>query len=567
MSSRRFSREEKGKGSSAELAQPPRTGRIKIQAPDTSALINKHSLTLIGRVTNKSVQKVWSLIPFFTDMWKAHGRPVGADLGNGLFQFQFDKEEDLLAVLEKRPFHFAKWLVIAQRWEPTASPSFPSLIPFWIKIQGIPVHLWTEEAVELLGSDIGIFEKAEITPFLVRMRVQVNGLLPLLKSSIIEYSNGDEVTVTFVYERLDKHCLKCCRLDHEIKDCLVAKHELKAAKQSEETSKASIQRKEPVREHYPDNSDVFRFSASRTKEDQPQRYVGRAPFDRRHDARRYLTDNRRARTPQDHSYRSHISHKTMEWRERSHEDNSHQRLNRSSRPRSPPERRSPSPRRHLTRIEEEERNATPPSSRNRGESLRREESSSSKDMMLGGTRGNPQQANFASPHQEALSAAREVVRETMIQYTQVADPTESAARRERLRQAKDRGTLEENALKLVKTSLKRKQTAIQASTTSTRTPATLRLGPAVQEQTEQPAKDTQTEEIAPKRKPGRPPGKRVEPALGEGKFHSPNRQPQDADSTPTSLQAVEHLRGQQALGNPGQDPMPPITRRISQYAT
>ena len=160
----RFSKEEKGKGLSNELTQAPRTGRIKIPAPDTSALLQKHSLTLIGRVTNKSVQKVWSLIPFFTDSWKAHGRPVGSDLGNGLFQFQFDKEEDLVAVLEKRPFHFAKWMIIAQRWEPTASPSFPSLIPFWIKVQGIPVHLWTEETISELGEDIGIFEKAEITP-------------------------------------------------------------------------------------------------------------------------------------------------------------------------------------------------------------------------------------------------------------------------------------------------------------------------------------------------------------------------------------------------------------------
>lgn len=61
------------------------------------------------------------------------------------------------------------------------------------------------------------------------MRVQVNGLLPLLKSSVIEYPNGDEVTATFTYERIGKHCSKCLRLDHEVKDCLIAKHQAREA--------------------------------------------------------------------------------------------------------------------------------------------------------------------------------------------------------------------------------------------------------------------------------------------------------------------------------------------------
>ncbi|KAH0826821.1 hypothetical protein HID58_092551 [Brassica napus] len=59
------------------------------------------------------------------------------------------------------------------------------------------------------------------------MRVHVNGMLPLIKTSIIEYPNGDEVTATLVYENLEKHCLHCGRLDHEIRDCLEAKHQNK----------------------------------------------------------------------------------------------------------------------------------------------------------------------------------------------------------------------------------------------------------------------------------------------------------------------------------------------------
>lgn len=234
---RRLSREAKGKGVATEPAQPPRTGRIKAQAPVNTDRSNKLSLTLIGRVTNRSVQMVWSLIPFFTEMWKAEGGPVGSELGNGMFQFQFENESNLLAVLERRPFHYARWMVILQRWEPTTSASFPSLIPFWIKVQGIPIHLWEENTIKSLAEDFGIFEKAEITDFAVRMRVQVNGLLPIVKSSVTEYPNGDEVTSTFVYEKLEKHCSKCSRLDHDFKDCLVAKHQAREHHLQEQSTK------------------------------------------------------------------------------------------------------------------------------------------------------------------------------------------------------------------------------------------------------------------------------------------------------------------------------------------
>ncbi|KAF3549058.1 hypothetical protein DY000_02000126 [Brassica cretica] len=80
MAHRRISSAEKGKGLELEQQQPARSARVKVPLPDNSDLLRKHSLTLIGRVTNKSAQKVWSLIPFFTEHWKTEFKPVGSDL-------------------------------------------------------------------------------------------------------------------------------------------------------------------------------------------------------------------------------------------------------------------------------------------------------------------------------------------------------------------------------------------------------------------------------------------------------------------------------------------------------
>lgn len=66
MAHKRISSSEKGKGIDLGPHQPLRAARVKAPEPDTYDLLCKHSLTLIERVTNKSVQKVWSLIPFFT---------------------------------------------------------------------------------------------------------------------------------------------------------------------------------------------------------------------------------------------------------------------------------------------------------------------------------------------------------------------------------------------------------------------------------------------------------------------------------------------------------------------
>ena len=203
---RRLSSSEKGKAIALEHVPAPRKARIRAIAPDLNSLKEKHSLTLIGRVTNPSVQKVWSLIPFFTDHWKTDIPPVGADLGLGMFQFQFELESDLLTVLEKQPYHYAKWMIILQRWEPTISPDFPSMIPFWIKVQGLPIHLGSEETIRSIGEDLGTWEATDITSNPARVRVHVNGRLPIIKRTVIEYDNGGEVIATLHYEKLEKHC-------------------------------------------------------------------------------------------------------------------------------------------------------------------------------------------------------------------------------------------------------------------------------------------------------------------------------------------------------------------------
>ncbi|KAL0649541.1 hypothetical protein Bca4012_092232 [Brassica carinata] len=211
----RLSRVEKGKWS-ADPSLPVRRPPVKIPTPNNAALIEEHKLTLICRVTNPSVQKTRALVEFFLQQWHVEGSISGKDLGPNMFQFKFETERDLQTILARAPFHFKRWMLILQRWEPVVSDFFPALIPFWITIYGILLHSWTEDTLKAIGKELGPVEDWDVEKG--RVRVLINGLKPLEMRLDINLS-GEIMQVELHYEHLEKHCFSCNSLSHERDDC------------------------------------------------------------------------------------------------------------------------------------------------------------------------------------------------------------------------------------------------------------------------------------------------------------------------------------------------------------
>ena len=94
--------------------------RIRIRATDfdPSELIKDNLLTLVGRLTNPRERRMSAALPILPKKWNLVGRTVGANLGNDVFQFRFHKEADLQMVLQNRPYHYGRWMLLIQRWEP-----------------------------------------------------------------------------------------------------------------------------------------------------------------------------------------------------------------------------------------------------------------------------------------------------------------------------------------------------------------------------------------------------------------------------------------------------------------
>ena len=135
------------------------------------------------------------------------GRLTSRALGPSLFQFGFEYEKDLQTILSKAPFHFKKWMLILQRWEPIVSDDFPNRIPFWVNIHGIDV----------IGPVLGHIDVKEAAK--ARVRVLVNGLQPLIMKMDLQPPSGDVVEIEMEYENLQKHCFFCKSLCHEDDEC------------------------------------------------------------------------------------------------------------------------------------------------------------------------------------------------------------------------------------------------------------------------------------------------------------------------------------------------------------
>ncbi|CAH2060233.1 unnamed protein product [Thlaspi arvense] len=212
----RYSTAEKGKWIPVPSQQERRTP-IKIPESDNSTLIEENKLTLIGRVMNPLVQKPHWVVEWLSQFWNLNAAVVGRPLGPDLFSFKFETEEDLANILRKSPYHYKRWMLVLQRWEPVISNDYPSSILFWVRIHGVPLHYWQTITFHSIGKALGRIVDEDIPEG--RLRLELNGLKPLEMKLPISIPSGEVIWITLEYEKLEKHCFHCYSLMHEEKEC------------------------------------------------------------------------------------------------------------------------------------------------------------------------------------------------------------------------------------------------------------------------------------------------------------------------------------------------------------
>ncbi|XP_048623655.1 uncharacterized protein At4g02000-like [Brassica napus] len=192
---------------------------IRIPECDLNDVKERFRLTLIGRVFHirgRSIDALINLLPR-PRIWNVEGKVRGLNLGNGRFQFDFDKEEDLQMVLNKRPCHFNQWSFALERWEPFTSENFPNTIPFWINVTGVPVHFWNDKTFTEIANALG--KKLLVDEKKARIQVSIDADKPLQFERRIGFPSGDIGKVSLSYDGLHRYCFTCNLISQDENTC------------------------------------------------------------------------------------------------------------------------------------------------------------------------------------------------------------------------------------------------------------------------------------------------------------------------------------------------------------
>lgn len=125
------------------------------------------------------MQDIMKLLQTMPGQWGLQDRISANDLGNGKFLFNFANEEDLNFVLSQGPFHYNFCMLVLVRWEPIVHDDYPWVIPFWVQLIGIPLHLWTMENLGKIGGWLGHVNDDTIDLDEGRMLIDVDSRRPL----------------------------------------------------------------------------------------------------------------------------------------------------------------------------------------------------------------------------------------------------------------------------------------------------------------------------------------------------------------------------------------------------
>lgn len=153
----------------------------------------------------------------------------------GRFQFDFEKDEDIEAVLRMQPFHFDYWMLSLVRWQPRKELNYPSEITFWVKVLGVPLEFWAAQTFESIGEALG--EWLEVDMDHGRIKVKLDGYKELRFEITVdfkggEFHDGEEALISLRYEKLFGYCHICFSLCHKTELCPLNPKSLERKKES-----------------------------------------------------------------------------------------------------------------------------------------------------------------------------------------------------------------------------------------------------------------------------------------------------------------------------------------------
>lgn len=84
-------------------------------------VFDENSISLLGRLLNPDCQLMARMIEDMSHVWRVYDKVRGIALSRDKFQFIFQRKEDLLTVLNDRPWSYNHWKMLLEQWTPSPS--------------------------------------------------------------------------------------------------------------------------------------------------------------------------------------------------------------------------------------------------------------------------------------------------------------------------------------------------------------------------------------------------------------------------------------------------------------
>ena len=193
----------------------------------TKAAKERGKNCLVMKVLSRRGVMLDALRKNFRMLWKPNKSMGISVIGDEMFLVEFEDDRDKRRVLEMRPWHYEKQLVLLQEFDGKRDPKDIVLrwSPFWVQIYNLPLNHRTRETGMAIGASLGEVLEVDVADsgvqwgICLRVRVSLDVSRKLIRGKRILGEEGEDWWVRFKYERLPNFCYRCGLLEHDLKDC------------------------------------------------------------------------------------------------------------------------------------------------------------------------------------------------------------------------------------------------------------------------------------------------------------------------------------------------------------
>ncbi|GAV84207.1 DUF4283 domain-containing protein/zf-CCHC_4 domain-containing protein [Cephalotus follicularis] len=149
------------------------------------------------------------------------------EVGNNMFLFMFNNNEDRMKVLKLGPWHFNKHILLLEKMEKETNLSQIELYKpsFWFGDFGVPYLFLLDRVGRIIGEAIGDLEEVEFVKGkkgsnqFIKLWIGIDVRSPLRRGMKFLIGSSKKTWLTFQYEKLPNFFYHCGRIGHTLREC------------------------------------------------------------------------------------------------------------------------------------------------------------------------------------------------------------------------------------------------------------------------------------------------------------------------------------------------------------